>query len=204
MGFDPQKLAKLQSQKTASRTGGKGSVRRKHKAVRKTVHQDDKRLKSVLQRLQCRDIPAIEEVNLIKQDEVIHFTTPKVQAAIAANTYVVSGTAETKKLQDILPSIIQQLGPDNLEFLKKMYSGKMPTLGDQEELPELVESFEDAAKKAAAAPSTTATTTTSSAPSTTTATAPTTPSTTAATTTTPTTASSSSATTSTATAAKKS
>ena len=35
-----------------------------------------------------------------------------MQASIAANTYVVSGHAETKKLQDLLPGIINQLGPD--------------------------------------------------------------------------------------------
>ena len=43
-----------------------------------------------------------------------------VQASIAANTYVVSGHAETKKLQDLLPGIINQLGPDNLANLKKL------------------------------------------------------------------------------------
>ena len=42
----------------------------------------------------------------------------QVQASIAANTYVVSGASETKKLQDLLPGIITQLGPDNLEDLK--------------------------------------------------------------------------------------
>ena len=43
-----------------------------------------------------------------------------VQASIAANTWVVSGPSQTKKLQDILPSIINQLGPDNLANLKKL------------------------------------------------------------------------------------
>ena len=43
-------------------------------------------------------------MNLFKEDgTVIHFAAPKVQASIAANTYVVSGNAETKKLQDLLP-----------------------------------------------------------------------------------------------------
>ncbi len=66
-------------------------------ATRKAATHDDKRLKSTLNRLNCRDIPAIEEVNLFKEDGgVIHFVNPKVQASIAANTYVVSGNAETK------------------------------------------------------------------------------------------------------------
>jgi len=125
MPFNPDKLAALVSKSTVApvRTGGKGTVRRKHKAVRKTATHDDKKLKATLNKLQVRDIPAIEEVNLFKDDgHVIHFVNPKVQASIQANTYVVSGSAETKKLQDLLPGIITQLGPDNLNDLKKIYA----------------------------------------------------------------------------------
>merc|ERR1719199_552037 len=104
--MNPEKLAKLQA---SVRTGGKGSVRRKKKAVHKTT-TDDKRLQNTLKRLSVNNIPAIEEVNLFKENgTVIHFSNPKVQASIAANTYVVSGHAETKKLQDLLPGIINQL-----------------------------------------------------------------------------------------------
>ncbi|KAI7995277.1 Nascent polypeptide-associated complex subunit beta [Camellia lanceoleosa] len=42
-----------------------------------------------------------------------------VQASIAANTWVVGGSPQTKKLQDILPGIINQLGLDNLDNLRK-------------------------------------------------------------------------------------
>lgn len=66
-------------------------------------------------------IPGIEEVNIFKDDTVIHFTNPKVQASIAANTYVVSGPSQTKKLQDLLPGIINQLGPDNLVRGSEIY-----------------------------------------------------------------------------------
>merc|ERR1711981_1244455 len=83
-------LARLQA---SVRIGGKGSVRRKKKVVHKTTTTDDKRLQNTLKRLGINSIPAIEEVN--------HFTNPKVQASIAANTYVIIGHAETKKLQDL-------------------------------------------------------------------------------------------------------
>ena len=78
---------------------------------------------------------------------MIHFSNPKVQASIAANTYVISGHAETKRLQDLLPGIlnqvraaslsapspsrtvyvlnrhaVRQLGPDNLSNLKEIAS----------------------------------------------------------------------------------
>merc|ERR1711991_994380 len=99
------------------RTGGKGSVRRKKKAVHKTSSTDDKRLQNTLKRLGVNNIPAIEEVNLFKENgQVIHFQSPKVQASIAANTYVVSGQCETKSLQELLPGIINQLGPETLRI----------------------------------------------------------------------------------------
>merc|ERR1719443_731508 len=150
MGFDPKKLQSfLAGQKNGSRsqTGGKGSVRRKHKAVRKNTSHDDKRLKSTLHKLNVRDIPAIEEVNLFKDDgNVVHFSNPKVQASIAANTYVVSGPCETKQLQDLLPGIINQLGPNNLEDLKKIYAQYTSNgagEGGDDDVPSLVENFDE-------------------------------------------------------------
>jgi nascent polypeptide-associated complex subunit beta len=60
-------------------------------------------------------------------------------------------------LQDLLPGIIQQLGPDNLEDLKRIYAdlsaaGGMPGLGDaagadDDDVPELVDNFDDVAAK---------------------------------------------------------
>eukprot|EP00657_Telonema_sp_P-1_P013019 TRINITY_DN99_c0_g1_i2.p1 TRINITY_DN99_c0_g1~~TRINITY_DN99_c0_g1_i2.p1 ORF type:complete len:142 (-),score=72.23 TRINITY_DN99_c0_g1_i2:104-529(-) len=77
-------LARLQA---SVRIGGKGSVRRKKKVVHKTTTTDDKRLQNTLKRLGINSIPAIEEVNLFMETgEVIHFTNPKVQASIEANT----------------------------------------------------------------------------------------------------------------------
>ncbi|CAI9287646.1 unnamed protein product [Lactuca saligna] len=113
-------VEKLQKMAGAVRTGGKGSVRRKKKAVHKTTTTDDKRLQSTLKRIGVNAIPAIEEVNIFKDETVIQFLNPKVQASIAANTWVVSGTPQTKKLQDILPGILNQLGPDNLDNLRKL------------------------------------------------------------------------------------
>ncbi|KAL0371862.1 UNVERIFIED_CONTAM: Nascent polypeptide-associated complex subunit beta [Sesamum calycinum] len=144
----------------------KGTVRRKKKVVHKTTTTDDKRLQSTLKRIGVNVIPAIEEVNIFKEDVVIQFINPKVQASIAANTWVVSGSPQTKKLQDILPQIIHQLGPDNLENLKKLaeqFQKQAPAAGagaaagsavapenaDDDEVPDLVlgETFEAAAEE---------------------------------------------------------
>eukprot|EP00967_Tisochrysis_lutea_P132322 scaffold230882_cov27-Tisochrysis_lutea.AAC.1 len=59
--MNPEKLAKMAAQ---VRTGGKGSVRRKKKAIHKTTTTDDKRLQNTLKRLGVNNIPAIEEVHL--------------------------------------------------------------------------------------------------------------------------------------------
>ncbi|CAA7043108.1 unnamed protein product [Microthlaspi erraticum] len=153
---------KLMKMANTVRTGGKGTVRRKKKAVHKTTTTDDKRLQSTLKRVGVNSIPAIEEVNIFKDDVVIQFINPKVQASIAANTWVVSGTPQTKKLQDILPQIISQLGPDNLDNLKKLAeqfqkqagADNIPATIQEEEdddVPDLVvgETFETPAEEAA-------------------------------------------------------
>ena len=57
------------------------------------------------------------------------------------------------ELQDLLPGIINQLGPDNLANLKKLaetyQSGGAPPPtadGDDEDVPDLVDNFEEASK----------------------------------------------------------
>lgn len=99
-----EKLAKLQRMAAGVRTGGKGSVRRKSKKARTALPVDDKRLQSTLKKLQLNQLPGIEEVNIVRDNNFISFKSPKVQAQISANTYVVSGTAETKPLSDLMSS----------------------------------------------------------------------------------------------------
>ena len=128
-------------------TGGKGTVRRKKKvATRSSGAQTDAKLSAALKKLGATNIPGIEEVNLFKEDgKVIHFVNPKVQAAIAANTYIISGPSETKPLQDLLPSIVSQLGMDNLSHLKSFaeQAGVSATQAagvddDDDDVPDLV------------------------------------------------------------------
>lgn len=82
-----------------------------------------------------------------------------MQASIQAKTYVISGPAETKTIQELLPGIIQQLGGDNIQALQKQFSeqyaqgeGMDPALAgveegeddedEDDEVPDLVENFE--------------------------------------------------------------
>ncbi|KAK4756412.1 hypothetical protein SAY87_006539 [Trapa incisa] len=153
---------KLMKMAGSVRTGGKGTMRRKKKAIHKATTTDDKRLQSTLKRIGVNAIPAIEEVNIFKDDVVIQFMNPKVQASVAANTWVVSGTPSTKKLSEVLPGILNQLGTDNLENLRKLAEelrkqsppgGAHAEEDEDDEVPELVagETFEAAAEEAKAA-----------------------------------------------------
>lgn len=102
--MNPEKLKALQEQ---VRTGGKGSVRRKKKVIHRTAATDDKKLQTSLKKLGVNNIPGIEEVNMIKDDgTVIHFTNPKVQASLAANTFSINGQCETKRKLSWLRGVI--------------------------------------------------------------------------------------------------
>eukprot|EP00927_Polykrikos_kofoidii_P052857 TRINITY_DN46858_c0_g1_i1.p1 TRINITY_DN46858_c0_g1~~TRINITY_DN46858_c0_g1_i1.p1 ORF type:complete len:162 (+),score=48.29 TRINITY_DN46858_c0_g1_i1:63-548(+) len=150
--------AKLQQRFEKSvRTGGKGTQRRTKLAKHTSHGADDKQMMQQLKRLGMNNIPGIEEVNMFKDDgSVIHFSSPKVQASVAANTYVIAGHGENKKLEDLLPGIIDQLGPDNLMNLKRLAEGyaaaggaagsKAAAEGD-DDIPEIGENFEDVSKK---------------------------------------------------------
>lgn len=151
---------KLKMMQTQVRIGGKGTARRKKKVVHRTATTDDKKLQSSLKKLQVSNIPGIEEVNMIKEDgTVIHFNNPKVQAALAANTFAITGHAETKQMTEMLPGILNQLGAESLASLKKLASSvsaaglgdsSKPAAGDidddDDEVPDLVENFDEASK----------------------------------------------------------
>mmetsp|Transcript_1181 Transcript_1181/g.3328 ORF Transcript_1181/g.3328 Transcript_1181/m.3328 type:complete len:205 (+) Transcript_1181:53-667(+) len=147
-------LERLKKMGEGVRTGGKGSVRRKRKVTHKNAPNDDKRLQSTIKRLGLNQIPGIEEVNLFKDNgTVVNFQNPKVQASIAANTYVITGASTTKNLTDMLPSILGQMGGDNFSQIQSLMSqlggpggfpGGMPAGGatvddDNDDVPDLVD-----------------------------------------------------------------
>ncbi|ELR23522.1 bicaudal isoform B, putative [Acanthamoeba castellanii str. Neff] len=134
--MNAQKLAQLQQ---GVRIGGKGTPRRKHKAPRKkNATTDDKKLQSQLQKLGCQPMQGIEEVNLYKDDgTVIHFNNPKFHVGSGATMYVVSGRAENKTIQDIIPSLLQ-----NSALGQAAAAAAAAKKGGDDDVPELVESFE--------------------------------------------------------------
>ncbi|XP_041502227.1 transcription factor BTF3-like [Microtus oregoni] len=146
--MNQEKLANLQAE---VRIGGKGTAHRKKKVVHRTATADDKKLQFSLKKFS-----GTEEVNMVtNQGTVIHFNNPKIQASRAANTFTVTGHAETKQLTEMLPSILNQLGADSLTSLRRLaealpkqsVDGKTPLAtgeDDDDEVPDLVENFDEA------------------------------------------------------------
>lgn len=143
--MNPEKLSKLQSQ---VRIGGKGTARRKKKIIRKVTTTDDKKIQSSLKKLSVTNISGIEEVNMIKSDgKVINFNNPTVQASLSANTFAISGHGEEKHFTDLLPNILNHLGADGFNQIKRHASSMAQASADgDDEVPELVEDFEAASK----------------------------------------------------------
>ncbi|XP_035311713.1 transcription factor BTF3-like [Cricetulus griseus] len=147
MIMNQEKLAKLQAQVRI----GKGTARRKKKMIHRKATADDKKLQFSLKKL---------EVSMFtNQGTVTHFKNPKVQASLAANTFTITGHAETKQLTEMLPSILNQLGADSLTSLRRLaealpkqsVDGKAPlaTGEDDDEVPDLVENFDEVSKNEA-------------------------------------------------------
>jgi len=153
--MNAEKLKQLQEQ---VRIGGKGSARRKKKVVHKSTVTDDKKIQTTLKKIGVSPISGIAEVNLIKDDgEVLHFNNPKVQASLQSNTFAITGHAETKQITDLLPSLLSQLRAENLNSaLKKIATSGVNGAGavhaqaaddaDDEDVPDLVENFDEASK----------------------------------------------------------
>jgi len=151
--MNKEKLNSLQAQ---VRIGGKGVPRRKKKVVHRSAGTDDKKLHSSLKKLSVNTIPAIEEVNMIKDDgSVMHFNNPKVQASLAANTFAITGHADNKQITEMLPGILNQLGSESLTHLKSLVTNSISSPlsaapgedeDDDDEVPDLVENFDEASK----------------------------------------------------------
>ncbi|CAG9940720.1 unnamed protein product [Clonostachys rosea f. rosea IK726] len=124
---------------------GKGTPRRKVKRAPARSGADDKKLQAALKKLGTQPIQAIEEVNMFKSDgNVIHFAAPKVHAAVPHNTFAIYGNGEDKELTELVPGILNQLGPDSLASLRKLAESyqnmqKGEKGDDEDDIPDLVE-----------------------------------------------------------------
>jgi nascent polypeptide-associated complex subunit beta len=81
-----------------------------------------------------------------------------VHASVPANTFAIYGHGEEKELTELVPGILNQLGADSLATLRQLaeslqQKGDAGALGekgadeDDDDVPDLVENFEDAEKQ---------------------------------------------------------
>eukprot|EP01017_Pseudomicrothorax_dubius_P035155 TRINITY_DN4888_c0_g1_i3.p1 TRINITY_DN4888_c0_g1~~TRINITY_DN4888_c0_g1_i3.p1 ORF type:complete len:163 (-),score=76.53 TRINITY_DN4888_c0_g1_i3:139-555(-) len=135
-------------------------IRDRKKTVHKTTIQDDKKFKTTVKKLGMQPLQDIDEVNMFKDDStVIQFKRPEVFAAFQSNAFAVMGPAETKNIMDILPELLQQLNPKELQSLGEKLKKDLPkdvknTIKeekdeeDKDEIPTLINSnFEEVSKK---------------------------------------------------------
>ncbi|KAE9985354.1 hypothetical protein EG328_007607 [Venturia inaequalis] len=121
LSFSPTTTHSISVSRSLPRAFGKGTPRRKIKKVTRSTGTDDKKLQTALKKLNVQPIQAIEEVNMFKSDgNVIHFSAPKVHASVPANTFAIYGVGEEKELTELVPGILNQLGPDSLASLRKL------------------------------------------------------------------------------------
>ena len=89
-------------------------------------------------------------VSFKKHSDSIFFNV-LAQFSVRENLLVVAGTPETRELKDMMPDILKQVGPQQYQFLKTQL-GSLGNDGkaaeeDDDDVPQLVGNFEDAAKK---------------------------------------------------------
>ena len=129
--------------------GGKGTQRRKHPVKHRAGKVEvDKKIESVAKKAQARKLNEITEVNIFKDDNtVIQFKKPTIEYSFKEKVSFVSGIHETKNLKEVFTSLIKQLGPKQLAFVKETSEAlKSKDKEKIDEAPELVEDFDAVAK----------------------------------------------------------
>ena len=131
--------------------GGKGTQRRKHPVKHRAGKVEvDKKIEAVAKKSQARKLNEITEVNIFKDDNtVIQFKKPSVEYSFKEKVSFVSGLHETKSLKEVFSSLLKQLGPKQLAFVKEASESLKAKGKDKDkidEAPELVEDFDAVAK----------------------------------------------------------
>ena len=131
--------------------GGKGTQRRKKPVKhRQNKVEVDKKIEAVAKKAQSRKLNEITEVNIFKDDNtVIQFKKPTIEYSFKEKVSFVSGVHETKNLKEVFTSVIKQLGPKQLAFVKdasEEIKNKDKEKEKTDEAPELVEDFDAVAK----------------------------------------------------------
>ena len=130
--------------------GGKGTQRRKHPVKHRTNKVEvDKKIEAVAKKSQAKKLNEITEVNIFKDDNtVIQFKKPSVEYSFKEKVSFVSGIHETKNLKEVFTSLVKQLGPKQLNFVKDNSDAlKAKDKAKDDQAPDLVEDFDAVSKR---------------------------------------------------------
>ena len=151
----PEEIRKMLDAKFGNpQIGGKGSMRRKKKVASHNPKADDKKLISAIKKYNMQPLNDIVELNMFQDNNnVMHFTKLQVQYSFKESFVFINGSYETKELKDLIPAIIDQVGSQHHEYLKKLRETMASTKPEvvkkeEDEIPKLVgTNFEEISKK---------------------------------------------------------
>ncbi|CCF59561.1 hypothetical protein KAFR_0H01510 [Kazachstania africana CBS 2517] len=143
MPIDQEKLAKLQKLSNTNKVGGtRRKTAKKTNSSSAAAAKDDTKLLSQLAKFKAVTLDNIAEANFFKEDgTVTHFDRVGVQMSQEYNLTAVYGIAQEKKLDEMFPGIIPQLGAEAYMALNQL--NEAFKMAEKEEgkgaVPELVE-----------------------------------------------------------------
>jgi nascent polypeptide-associated complex subunit beta len=97
--------------KVGSKTGGKGSWRRKDKKVAKGANLEGQKVWAAAARLGCRQFGQLDSASMIVDglDEAYCFTKPELALDMRANTFVLQGVPVKKPISEVLQELLSGL-----------------------------------------------------------------------------------------------
>lgn len=119
-----------------SRTGGKGSWRRKAKKTPKGGNQEGQKVWAAALRSGCRNFGELDTASFIftEGEEALHFNKPQLALDMRSNTFVLMGQGEKKKVSEVLQDMIA-----GLDFTKLLQSAKKEGGEEKDDIGEVPE-----------------------------------------------------------------
>ncbi|CCD25130.1 Egd1p NDAI_0E03130 [Naumovozyma dairenensis CBS 421] len=124
MPIDQEKLAKLQKLSANNKVGGtRRKFSKKSTSSVSGANKDDTKLHAQLAKMNAVTVDNVAEANFFREDgSVMHFNRVGVQVAPQHNTSVFYGLPQEKKLQELFPAVLPQLGAEAIQALNQLTS----------------------------------------------------------------------------------
>ena len=84
----------------------------------------DLQIELAIEKFGALKLPEIDEVNIfVDENTVFHIEQLNVQFSMRERLLVVTGVPESKQLQDMIPDILKQVGPQQYDAIQKLVAG---------------------------------------------------------------------------------